>query len=159
MITYEKLSTNILDCFVYTRKHIPDHRGFFSELYNDDYDLNCKQINCSFSYKNVFRGIHQATFSKLVSCVKGKIIDFCVDLRPTSSTYLNVYPTELSETNGKQLYIPHNCGHGFLVLEDSVVVYSQDDTYSPDKENTYCYKQFNMLNNQHDLILSSKDSC
>lgn len=152
-------STNINGCVVYNRKYFPDHRGFFSELYNDHYDLNCRQINCSFSHQNVFRGIHQATFSKLVSCVKGKIIDFCVDLRPTSSTYLSVYQTELSETNERQLYIPHNCGHGFFALENSVVVYSQDDIYEPHKENTHCYKQFGIIKNTENLILSEKDRC
>lgn len=149
---------NIIGCQSYDRKHITDHRGFFSEIYNDHYDINCRQINCSFSYKNVFRGIHQATFSKLVSCVKGKIIDFCVDLRSTSDTYLKVYQQELSETNKQQLYIPNNCGHGFLALEDSVVIYSQDDIYSPDKEQTYCYKQFNIILPEH-IILSDKDMC
>lgn len=151
-------NVDILDCVSYERKHIPDHRGFFSELYNDSYDINCRQINCSFSYKNVFRGIHQATFSKLVSCVKGRIIDFCVDLRTTSPTYLKVHQQELSEINGKQLYIPHNCGHGFLALEDSLVVYSQDDTYSSNKEQTYCYKQFNIVLPEK-IVLSNKDMC
>lgn len=151
-------TTNINGCLAIIPKQIPDHRGFFSELYNDKYNIKIKQINCSFSHKNVFRGIHQATFAKLVSCVKGKIIDFCVDLRPQSSTYLSVCSMELSESNHKQLYIPHDCGHGFLALEDSIVVYAQDDVYCPSKENTHCYKNFN-IEVPHNAILSLKDRC
>lgn len=152
-------TTNVSECLVISPKQIPDHRGFFSELYNDQYNMKIKQINCSFSHKNVFRGIHQATFAKLVSCVKGKIIDFCVDLRPQSSTYLSVYSIELSEANYKQLYIPHGCGHGFLALEDSVVVYAQDDIYKKDKEVTHCYKSFELNLANENFILSNKDNC
>jgi dTDP-4-dehydrorhamnose 3,5-epimerase len=152
------INNNIPDCILYKTKHIPDHRGFFSELYSNVYDISIKQINCSFSYKNVFRGIHQATFAKLVSCVSGSIIDFCVDLRPSSPTYLKHFAIELSPKNNQQLYIPSYCGHGFLALEDSVVVYGQDDTYHESKEQTYCYKQFD-LNLPNQLILSNKDRC
>ena len=120
--------------------------------------MNIRQINCSFSYKNVFRGIHQATFAKLVSCVSGSIIDFCVDLRPSSPTYLKHFATELSPKNNHQLYIPSYCGHGFLALEDSVVVYAQDDVYCPSKENTHCYKNFD-IEVPHNAIFSLKDRC
>ena len=154
-------TTSILDCLIYKTKHISDHRGFFSELYNNSYNIESKQINCSFSHKNVFRGIHQATFAKLVSCVSGKIIDFCVDLRPESPTYLQHFAIELSPEKNKQLYIPHNCGHGFFALEDSIVVYAQDDIYDASKETTHCYKQFNLILPiiNIEMILSDKDRC
>jgi dTDP-4-dehydrorhamnose 3,5-epimerase len=152
------INNNIPDCIVYKSKQIPDHRGFFSEIYNNKYLIEVKQINCSFSYRNVFRGIHQATFAKLVSCVSGSIIDFCVDLRPNSPTYLQHYAIELSSHNKYQLYIPSYCGHGFLALENSTIVYAQDDLYHESKELTHCYKQFN-LDLPHEIILSDKDRC
>lgn len=152
-------NTHIQDCIVYTPKIIPDYRGFFSELYNNLYNINIKQINCSFSHKGVFRGIHEASFAKLVSCVHGRIIDFCVDLRSDSPTYLQYFSIELSQSNYKQLYIPPYCGHGFFALEDSVVVYAQNDIYSTDKEKTHCYKNFFLDIPDINLILSDKDRC
>lgn len=153
--------TYIEDCKIYSLKRFIDHRGYFSELYSMPFYHNkISQINSSFSYKNVLRGIHEATFGKLVSCVQGRIFDVCVDLRKTSSSYLKVFCAELSEKNGKQLYIPPNCGHAFYALEDSVVVYGQTDIYSKLKEKTHCYKNFDIpWPNVKKVILSDKDKC
>lgn len=153
--------TNILNCILYTPKRIPDKRGYFSEIYHRAlYRNTVAQINCSFSNKNVLRGIHEATFGKLVTCIKGKIFDVCVDLRPASKTYGKTVTAELSEDNYQQLYIPPNCGHGFYAYEDSLVVYSQTDVYSPLKEKTHCYKNFEIeWPNSRNKIISDKDSC
>ena len=154
--------TDIDNCKIYSIRKFPDHRGYFSEIYHRSTYLNTvAQINCSFSHKKVLRGIHEATFGKLVSCVKGRIFDVCIDLRPTSKTYGGIVSVELSESNGMQIYIPPNCGHGFYAYEDSIVVYSQTDVYSKLKETTHCYKNFNInwpFGNKK-IILSEKDSC
>lgn len=77
------------------------------------------------------RGIHVTPYAKLVNCVVGKIFDVCVDLRKNSPTYLKYTSAILDGT--KQLYIPANCGHGFMALEDyNVVVYLQEGTYDPE---------------------------
>lgn len=152
-------ATNILDCVVYQYEPKLDRRGSFGELYNTNHQLDIKQINCSTSHKNVFRGIHKASFAKLVSCVYGSIIDFCIDLRPDSPTYLTSYSLVLTPSNGYQLYIPEYCGHGFFALENSIVIYGQNDTYSPEKDQTYCYKQFHLSLPTDSLILSNKDMC
>lgn len=158
---FTRQETNIQNCILYTLKRIPDKRGYFSEMYHrGTYQNTVAQINCSFSRKNVLRGIHEATFGKLVTCIKGKILDVCVDLRVASKTYGEIITVELSEDNGNQLYIPPNCGHGFYAYEDSLVVYGQTDVYSILKEKTHCYKNFDIKwpTNKH-TIISDKDLC
>lgn len=72
--------------------------------------------------------------AKLVSCIKGKIIDVEVDLRKGLPTYIKWVAKELSKDNKRQLYIPRGFGHEFLTLTDNVLFsYKVDNYYS--KEN------------------------
>ena len=75
-----------------------DKRGYFLETYRQDElnnfpknEINFCQENKSFSYKNVFRGLHYQTppfsQSKLISISKGEIMDVVVDIRKNSPTY------------------------------------------------------------------------
>ena len=162
----EKITiSNIKDAFFFKTQKYENQRGYFCELYNSSKDypqLNGtnRQINTSKSKKGVLRGIHITPFAKLVSCVHGSIQDVVVDMRPNSATYLNTFSIILSNKNQHQLYIPANCGHAFLSLEDdSTVVYLQDDVYNPQNERIINYSDPNlnikwMLEN---LILSDKD--
>lgn len=153
--------TTVNGCDIYTPKLIPDHRGFFSEIFSvNRYPFPVRQINCSFSHANVFRGIHRGiSFNKVVTCVKGSIIDYCVDLREDSSTYKNVVWQRLDENNFKQLTIPAGCGHGFFAEQESIVIYGQCATYTPDGETTHCYKDLGIKLPVMNAILSEKDTC
>jgi dTDP-4-dehydrorhamnose 3,5-epimerase len=113
-----------------------DDRGFFEELYSKKWNLDfqCMQVNCSHSKKNVLRGMHVAPFAKLVNCIKGAIFDVVVDVRQDSTTYLKWFYIILNEDNQRSFYIPANCAHGFLALEESHVVYAQDGLYDPKME-------------------------
>jgi dTDP-4-dehydrorhamnose 3,5-epimerase len=130
-------SQSVTDCLVKNLTKFKDNRGFFSEIFNqNNFDFVVKQINHSQSKKGTLRGIHKAPFEKLVTCVKGRILDVCVDLRPESPTHLQHVAVELNEQNGLQLLVPKNCGHGFLALEEATVIYSQSDVYCPRKESS-----------------------
>lgn len=64
-------------------------------------------------------GIHmQKDCAKLVYCVRGRGLDYAVDLRRDSENYLKWVCTEISAENGKQVYIPKGFGHVFVSLED-----------------------------------------
>lgn len=70
--------------------------------------------------------------SKLLYCIQGRGIDFAVDLRKDSSTYLKWISVELSEENRKQIYIPKGFGHVFLSLEDNTKnVMRFDEPFDP----------------------------
>lgn len=59
--------------------------------------------------------------AKLVSCLRGKIFNVAVDLRPVEN-FGYVYSNELSFENKKQMYIPRGFAHGYLTLEDDTLM-------------------------------------
>lgn len=109
-------------------KKIEDKRGFFSEVYHQHSfeEIGIKdqfiQENYSYSKKEfTFRGLHfqNPPFeqAKLVRVLKGSILDFVVDLRENSDTFLQHKVFQLSQKNFKQVFIPVGFAHGFLTLE------------------------------------------
>ncbi|KAI6653557.1 hypothetical protein LOD99_3452 [Oopsacas minuta] len=127
----------IQDAFVIEYRAFSDSRGYLAELYNSNKykqaeTENLQQITLSQSKKNVLRGIHKVPYSKLVTCVRGAIYDVIVDLRHNSPTFLMWVSIVLTQSNHKQLYIPADCGHAFLSLEnDTLVVYGQSQPFNP----------------------------
>src|SRR5574343_116577 len=102
-----------------------DDRGYFFESFNEQKysellgeEAVFVQDNVSFSKKNVLRGLHfqnpPFTQGKLVSVLKGKVLDVAVDLRKDSPTYGQHAFVELSAENGLQFYIPPGFAHGFV---------------------------------------------
>ena len=59
--------------------------------------------------------------AKLVRVVRGSVIDFAVDLRKSSPTYLQWTSVLLSGDSNKQFFLPKWCGHAFVALEDGTV--------------------------------------
>ena len=72
---------------------------------------------------------------KLVRCLKGKVWDVAVDLRPHSSSYKRWYAQELSPQNALMMVIPEGFAHGFQVLESrSELLYLHTAFYKPKSE-------------------------
>jgi dTDP-4-dehydrorhamnose 3,5-epimerase len=60
-----------------------------------------------------------------------------VDLRRNSPNFGKHVAVELSEENGRMLWIPEGFGHGFLVLSDRAgFAYKVTDYYNPKGERT-----------------------
>jgi len=91
-----------------------------------------KQCTVSCNHKYVFRGIHINPFEKLVTCIKGKILDIIINFDKTASDYLiPQYFTLDPNTDLFQLLVPKNYGHAFLSLEeDSILIYHFSDIFS-----------------------------
>lgn len=86
------------------------------------------QANMGFSVqKGTVRGMHfqqgPAFEAKLVRCTRGTIFDVVLDLRPNSQTFGKWYGTELSAENGRMLYLPEQCAHGYQTLENCTEMY------------------------------------
>ena len=149
-----------------------DNRGYFFEGYNQNefsklgLSYNFLQDNQSMSLKKgTIRGIHFQSYpfqqAKLVSCIGGEILDYAIDLRETSDTYLKWYSINLNSSNQKLLLIPRGFGHAFVTLVDNTrVLYKVDNPYSKTHE-----RIINYLDNQikldipflKDIIISEKD--
>lgn len=126
---------------VIRRQPLEDARGIFQRLYCRD-ELNAAgftkpiaQANHSLTRKQgAVRGLHfqrpPHAEMKMVSCLRGKVFDVAVDLRPSSPTYLKWHGEELSAANRASLLIPEGFAHGFQVLEaDSELFYLHTEPY------------------------------
>lgn len=70
--------------------------------------------------------------AKLVRCTRGAIFDVVLDLRTGSPSYGKWYGTELSADNGRMLYVPEHCAHGYQTLEeDTEMYYMTSEFYAP----------------------------
>lgn len=114
-----------------------DDRGYFQEVYSTATDYphfvgRSRQLNLSSSVQNTVRGMHVAPFSKLCSCIRGRLYDVIADVRPDSPTYLKWYGVWLEESSPLQLFVPSGCAHGFFAAENNtLLLYLQDGTYEP----------------------------
>lgn len=149
-----------------------DERGYFMETYNyNDFkeagiDVSFVQDNQSSSKKGVLRGLHfqiQFPQDKLVRVVSGEVFDVAVDLRKNSATYGKWFGVLLSAENKKQLFIPKNFAHGFLVLsENAEFAYKCTDFYHPNDEGGIFYQDPDIgvewpIPEGMELIISEKD--
>jgi dTDP-4-dehydrorhamnose 3,5-epimerase len=137
---------SIAGAWVYEPRVWPDERGTFHEVFKQSAikealgrDFVVRQVNQSHSRAGTVRGLHWADTppgqAKYVQCIRGRILDFLVDLREGSPSFGKWDATELSEENNKSLLISSGLGHGFIALEDDTIVsYLCDQEYSPGAE-------------------------
>lgn len=127
------------------KKSFKDDRGFFTETYKksefllNNINVNFVQDNLSCSKKGSIRGLHYQLSpkgqAKLCSVVKGKVLDFAIDIRKSSPTFKKVFTAELSENNDRMFYVPVGFAHGFIALEDNTIFsYKCSDEYSKENE-------------------------
>ena len=141
----EVIKTAIEGVYVIEPKVFGDARGYFFESFSEREfqekvgDIHFVQDNESMSKYGVMRGLHfqrpPYAQSKLVRCVKGKVIDVAVDIRKGSPTYGQHVAVELSEDNHRQFFVPRGFAHGFAVLSETAVFqYKCDNFYAPEAD-------------------------
>jgi dTDP-4-dehydrorhamnose 3,5-epimerase len=136
--------TTIPGLLVLEPKRFGDKRGFFTELFNARRYAELGvlgsfvQDNMSRSSRGVLRGLHLQnpnTQAKLVSVLRGTVLDVAVDVRVGSPTFGQHVTVELSDDNGLQFYVPRGFAHGFVVLSETADFFYKCDTfYSPQDE-------------------------
>jgi len=141
----EVIQTAIEGLVIIEPKIFKDARGYFFESFSQrEFDekvhkINFVQDNESMSGYGVMRGLHfqrpPFTQSKLVRCVKGRVLDVAVDIRKESPTYGRHVAVELSEENHRQFFVPRGFAHGFAVLSKTAVFqYKCDNFYTPEAD-------------------------
>jgi dTDP-4-dehydrorhamnose 3,5-epimerase len=115
-----------------------DERGGFARTYCDAEfaaaGLPMRIVQTSISRNpsaGTLRGMHYQAAphqeAKLVQCVRGRVFDVAIDLRPGSPTFRRAHALELAADGARSFFIPAGCAHGFLTLEDaSDVSYGMD---------------------------------
>jgi dTDP-4-dehydrorhamnose 3,5-epimerase len=124
-----------------------DERGFFLETYRRNVFAELGvveefvQDNHSRSRRGVLRGMHfQPGMAKLVRCVRGAIFDAVVDIRRGSPSFGRWESFELTDENGRKLYVPEGFGHGFCVTSEVTdVTYKCSTYYDPAVERGFRY--------------------
>lgn len=145
------IETSLEDLLVIEPKVLKDSRGFFFESYNKrrflevtGQDVDFIQDNLSRSDYGVLRGLHFQNNpfgqSKLVTVLKGEVLDVVLDIRKGSSTYGKYFSLKLNEENKLQIFVPKGFAHGFIVLSEYAEFhYKCDNYYAPDYESGICY--------------------
>src|SRR6201986_803619 len=138
------IRTELPEVIIIELKLFGDQRGFFLETYQfpryveQGVSRPFVQDNMSRSAHGVLRGLHlqnPTTQGKLVSALRGKVLDVAVDVRVGSPNFGRHVAVELSEENHRQLWVPRGFAHGFVVLSELAdFFYKCDDLYSPKDE-------------------------
>lgn len=166
----EITTTPIEGLLIIQPKVFADDRGYFFEAYNKKVleekgvIVDFVQDNQSLSQKGVLRGLHfqnqPYAQGKLVSVIKGAVLDVAVDIRKNSTTYGQHYALELNETNKTMFWIPPGFAHGFLTLQDNTIFsYKCSNYYNKSAEDAILWndKTINIKWGIENPILSEKD--
>jgi dTDP-4-dehydrorhamnose 3,5-epimerase len=134
---------NVQGAYVVDLERREDERGYFARLWCDEEFSGqglagrVRQINTGYStHAGTLRGMHLQRSpyeeAKVVRCVRGAVFDVAVDVRPGSPTHKQWVGVELTADNGRMLYVPAGCAHGYLTLVDSTeLMYLTSAPYAP----------------------------
>lgn len=138
------IETDLPEVLIIEPKLFGDQRGFFLETYQFERYAQSGvaqpfiQDNLSRSRHGVLRGLHlqnPGTQGKLVTALRGRVLDVAVDVRVGSPNFGRHVAVELSEDNRRQLWLPRGFAHGFAVLSETAdFFYKCDALYSPKDE-------------------------
>lgn len=171
---WEFKTTEIKGLIEVTTFSAEDIRGCFTKDYSREiFEANgihhdLAEVFYTTSHKGVVRALHfQRVMQqpKLVRCVMGHVWDAVVDLRKDSPTFKKWQAFDLTGENKKELLVPAGCGHGYLVLEPSVVSYKcaekfygeYDDGIMWDDPDLGVEWPLDLLGSKNAVILSERD--
>jgi len=151
-----------------------DERGGFIKDYNVDMfkshgiEHELKEVFYTISKRGVIRATHFQVVkqqAKLVRCIKGQVYDVIVDLRKDSLTFAQWEGFNLTEQNTNCLLVPEHFGHGYLVIEDSIVSYKCGEVFYGEGDTGIMWNDpdigiewpMELIGGMENLIISDKD--
>lgn len=151
-----------------------DNRGAFVKDYNVEsfaahgITHELKETFYTISKRGVIRAIHFQLVRqqpKLVRCITGHVYDVIVDLRLESATFGQWKGFHLTGDNMNEILVPERFGHGYLVLEDSIVSYKCAEVFYGEGDSGVMYDDpaigiewpFDEIGGVDNLIISEKD--
>ena len=154
---------HVIDC-----PHFLDKRGDFTKLFHAEVlhengiDFKPAESFLTRSNAGVLRGMHfqigEAAHDKLVTCIKGRVLDVVVDIRRDSPNFNQHFAIELDRTDGKALLIGKGYAHGFFTLDDdSWMLYYTSTVHSPDLDRGVLWNSIAFSWPTSDPILSERD--
>lgn len=151
-----------------------DERGGLIKDFNVDIfkehgiEHELKEVFYTISKRGVIRATHFQLVKqqpKLVRCISGHVYDVIVDLRPDSPTYGQWRGFHLTGENMNSLLVPAYFGHGYLVIEDSIVSYKAAEVFHGEGDSGIMYNDsdiniewpMDLIDGNENLIISEKD--
>jgi dTDP-4-dehydrorhamnose 3,5-epimerase len=149
-----------------------DDRGFFARTFCVEefaaHGLPTDAVQSSVSYnarRGTVRGMHfqwpPSREGKLVRCVRGRIFDVLLDLRPTSPSYLQHQSVVLDEDNRDAIFIPDGIAHGFQTLLDNTeVLYQMTDYFAAELQTGFRWNDpaFGIEWPLESIVISERDA-
>jgi len=171
---FEFKETYLKGSYEITPFYATDERGGFIKDYNIDMfkangiEHELKEVFYTISKKGVIRATHFQLLkqqAKLVRCISGHVYDVIVDIRTDSPTFGKWQGFDLTGENKKTIYIPQFFGHGYLVIEDSIVSYKCGEVFYSEDDSGIMYNDpdinilwpFEKIGGIENLIISEKD--
>lgn len=119
-----------------------DERGFFREYFRFGelqeavgHPVAFVQANHSRSKHAVLRGIHVASYEKLIYVLRGEALVVLVDLREESPNFGKHEMLTLGDSRRTSVYVPAGFGNSFYVSSEEVeYCYLVSEYYDPTKE-------------------------
>lgn len=145
-----------------------DERGDFTKLFHQDALLSQgiaftpAESFLTRSKAGVLRGMHYqvgiAAHDKLVSCIKGRVLDVVVDVRPESPHFNQPFAIELTEASPTALLIGKGYAHGFFTLSDDCwLLYATSTVHCPALDRGVLWRSIAMAWPCQDPLLSERD--
>ena len=73
--------------------------------------------------------------SKLVTVLKGSVLDVIIDIRTNSKTFGKSLSYKLDDIKKESIFVPKGFAHGFAALEDNTILsYKVDNLYNLSSE-------------------------
>lgn len=171
---FEFQELDLQGAYLITPFYATDNRGGFIKDYNIDMfkqngiNHELKEVFYTISKKGVIRALHFQLIKqqpKLVRCISGHVYDVIVDLRPESPTFGQWRGFHLTGENTKSILVPAQFGHGYLVIEDSIVSYKCAEVFYGEGDSGIMYNDpeisikwpYELIGGADKLIMSEKD--
>jgi len=144
-VTYTSHELHLSGVWMVQRTPHTDERGEFDRLYDPALlalvvgaHLKVAQLALVKNpAEGTLRGLHYqlppCQEQKLVWAMRGSVLDVVLDLRAGSPTWGKAAQVQLQAGDGRGVYVPPGCAHGYLTMEpDSWVQYATSAPYSPE---------------------------
>lgn len=164
----QKNELGLPGCYLLRARVSADRRGFFVKTFQEQMfrglglATHFAEEYHSVSRKNVLRGLHFQVpphdHTKIVYCLKGRALDVVVDLRRASPSFGQWRSALLTEEGGEIIYLPSGVAHGFLALDDDVVMqYKVTTEYAPEHDQGILWSSVGFDWPVADPIISDRD--
>jgi dTDP-4-dehydrorhamnose 3,5-epimerase len=140
------IETPLAGAYIIEIEPFLDERGLFARIFCQNefatigFYKPIVQINHSVTrQRGAIRGLHYqlppGCETKIIRCIQGAVFDVMVDIRKSSSTYLQWHSVELSRDNMRMAFIPEGFAHGFQTLTDNAeLIYHHSAFYNSEYE-------------------------